>query len=128
MARSQIWDGSQWISMTSGTNDGAGAGIVVSGVAADVTLAESGIYIVDTSGGNVAITLPAIASAGADGFAITVKRDGANFVDVFVQAGDDIEPGATPSIRLFTNWTAVKLAVASAGPYWSQLGFYGAIQ
>ena len=128
MARSQIWDGTQWISMTSGTNNGAGAGIVVSGIAADATLAASGIYIVDSSGGNVAITLPLIADAGADGFAVTVKRDGSGFVDVFSQLTDEIEPGAIPSIRLFTDFSAIKLAVAPAGQYWSQLGFYGSIE
>ena len=125
MSRSQIWDGSQWISMTSGTSEGAGAGIVVSALSADATLSASGIYIVDTSGGNIAVTLPLISNAGSDGFAITIKRDGSNFVDVFAQGPDDIEPTGLNSLRLFTNWSALKLAVAPSGAYWSQLGFYG---
>lgn len=114
--------------MTSGTSEGAGAGIVVSGLSSDATLSSSGIYIVDSSGGNVAVTLPLIVDAGSDGFAITVKRDGSGFVDVFAQLNDDIEPTGLPSIRLFTNYSALKLAVAPSGSYWSQLGFYGSLQ
>lgn len=91
-----------------------------------LTASDTGTLIVDSSGGIRTITLPLLSTLGADGFVLTVKRHGVNYVDVDTSGSDTFENG-TSTIRLFTAYSAVKVvADSAAGVYYLQ-GYFGAI-
>lgn len=80
-----------------------------------VTLADAGwLLVVDTSGGNVTINLPAVATAG-DGFVVTVKRitAGANTLTIDPSGAETVEGSATLSLP--TQYTSVMLVSRSTG-------------
>ena len=105
----------------------AGAGLTVTRHAADATLTASGVYVVDSSAAVRTLTLPALSAAPIGGFRITVKREGAEFVDIDCAGADEFEPGGVSTQRLFNNWSALSLFADSAANYWYELGYYGAI-
>lgn len=80
-----------------------------------VTLADAGwLLVVDTSGGNVTINLPAVATAG-DGFVVTIKRisAGANTLTIDPSGAETVEGSATLSMP--TQYTSVMLVSRSTG-------------
>jgi len=93
----------------------------------NTTLTASGTYIVDSAAAIRTITLPLLSGAPTEGYVITVKREGANYVDVDANGADEIEPSAVTTLRLFTNWSAVKLVADDAANVWYLQGFYGAV-
>jgi hypothetical protein len=100
---------------------GGGGGLDVTELSANTTLTASGVYVVDTSGGNRTITLPILSGSPAEGYRIQVIRDGANFVYVEPNAADDYWD-ATAQRTLFDPYAAVSVAVGSTGTSWLELG------
>jgi hypothetical protein len=100
---------------------GGGGGLDVTELSANTTLTASGVYVVDTSGGNRTITLPILSGTPSEGYRIQVIRDGANFVYLEPNAADDYWD-ATSQRTLFDTFSAVSVAVGSTGTSWLELG------
>ena len=107
---------------------GGGGGLDVDWKTADFTVSAEGIYIVDSTAAIRTVTLPALSSVTATGYRVTVKRTGANYVDVDCAGSDQFEPGSITTKRLFNDFSAVSLAAHSSGAYWYEFGFYGGVQ
>jgi hypothetical protein len=119
-------DSAQSLGVKWATPAGSSGGLSVSRET-DVTLTASGVYIVNSAAAIRTVTLPALSAAPSDGFRITIKREGTNFVDIDCAGADEYEPGSVTSKRLFTNWSAISLFADDAANYWYLLGFYGSI-
>lgn len=80
-----------------------------------VVLADAGwLIVVDTTGGNITVSLPAVATAG-DGFVVTLKRitAGANTLTIDPSGAETVEGAAT--LALPTQYTSVMLVSRSTG-------------
>jgi hypothetical protein len=108
-------------------SSGGGGELPVAFVAGTVTVTAAGIWIIDSDAAIRTVTLPLISATGADGMRVIIKRDGTNFVDIDTAGSDDFEPGGISTQRLFLNWSALSLVANTAGNYWYELGYYGAI-
>ena len=80
-----------------------------------VVLADAGwLIVVDTTGGNITVSLPAVATAG-DGFVVTLKRvtAGANTLTIDPSGAETVEGAAT--LLMPTQYTSVMLVSRSTG-------------
>jgi len=102
---------------------GGGGGLEVSHLSVNTSLTASGIYIVNTSGGNRTMTLPALSGTPSGGYRFQIIREGANLVYV-VRAGSDLYWDGTTQKTIFDNYGAVSIVAGPSSTAWLELGRY----
>ena len=96
-------------------------------IAGSFTIAQEGLYIVDSAAAVRTVTLPTLASVSGAGFRCVIKRLGGNFVDVDAAGSDEYEVAGITSNRLFNDGAAISLLAHASATDWLELGFYGGI-
>ena len=77
----------------------------------------------DTSGGNVTITLPALSGVGSDGFRAQVLREGGNYVYVTCNGSDEFWDGTTQK-TIADDYGAWSGVAGDNSTVWHELGRY----
>lgn len=108
----------------------AGGGGLVYLKSADWTIGatEGGVYVVDTTSGNITATLPAVSAVATTGMRLVFKRLGANYLYVTCAGSDHFDLDGTTTKTLWSDDNALSIAaLPGVALTWMEFGYFGAV-
>ena len=113
--------------ITGAAGGGGSGGLEVVELSSNTVLTASGVYVVDTSGGNRTLTLPLLSSTPAAGFRIQVIRVGTNAGNDLVylngNGSDEFWDGTTQK-TIWDDYGAMSVVAGATSSVWLELGRY----
>ena len=123
-----VWNATGGYAEAGSGGSGGGGGLTVEYKTSSWTVNAAGVYVVNTSGGNVTATLPLVSATGTDGMRLTFKRLGANYLYVVCAGSDHFDLVGTTQKTLWNDDNALSIAaIPTVANTWMEFGYYGAV-